>query len=63
MTKIVLLEDALEAAVARHFGTLFEVLLVDPSPQGLQRFQAGLKKLSDTERSVATIIEKMEDTQ
>ena len=51
-----LLQDALDAAVAKHFSTLFEVLMVDVSPQGFQRFERGLKKLTDTESKVAELI-------
>ena len=50
------LDAALEAAVQRHFVTLFEVLMVDASPQGLQRFEKGLRKLTDTESKVAELI-------
>ena len=50
------LDEALQAAVQRHFSTLFEVLMVDASPQGLQRFERGLKKLTDTERAVAKLL-------
>ena len=50
------LDEALQAAVQKHFATLFEVLMVDASPQGLQRFERGLKKLTDTESKVAELI-------
>jgi len=51
-----ILNDALRHAVDKHFSQLFEVLLVDPSPKGLERFRAGLDRLINTENSVATII-------
>lgn len=54
-----LLAQALDAAIAKHFSTLFEVLLVDPSPNGLQRFQAGLKRLAETENAVREVIRKL----
>ena len=50
------LDEALQAAVQKHFATLFEVLMVDASPQGVQRFERGLKKLTDTESKVAELI-------
>ena len=50
------LQDALDAAVARHFATLFEVLMVDPSEKGMQRFENGLKRLLDTEQAVAKLL-------
>jgi hypothetical protein len=51
-----LLQDALDAAVTRHFSTLFEVLMVDPSPQGMQRFKTGLTRLASTEETVRELI-------
>ena len=54
-----LLEAALDAAVTKHFSTLFEVLMVDPSPQGVQRFKAGLTRLTETEKAVREIIRKI----
>ena len=50
------LEAALDTAVITHFCKLFEVLMVDPSPEGLKRFEAGLTRLLHTERAVADVI-------
>ena len=52
--------DALRHAVDKHFSQLFEVLLVDPSPKGLERFRAGLDRLVKTEHTVAAIIREGE---
>ena len=51
-----LLEQALAQAAQRHFSILFDVLMVDPSPAGLIRFEAGLQKLADTHGKVADIL-------
>ena len=55
------LDAALEAAVQRYFVTLFEVLMVDVSPQGFQRFEKGLRKLIDTESKVAELINQRKE--
>jgi hypothetical protein len=39
-----------------HFGNLFEVLMLDPSPEGMKRFQNGLAKLAATESSVRKLL-------
>jgi hypothetical protein len=54
------LEAALDAAVATQFCKLFEVLMVDPSPAGFKRFEAGLTRLTETEKAVR---KTLEDTQ
>lgn len=51
-----LLEEALEQAVARHFCKLFDVLMSDPSEQGLERFRAGVSKLGNVHQAVSQII-------
>jgi len=51
-----LLNDALRHAVDAHFCHLFEVLIAKPDPAALERFRAGLHRLIETERAVATII-------
>jgi len=53
--------EALDAAVATHFGTLFQVLMVDPSDGGMQRFKKGLSRLADAEKTVRDIVGKMEE--
>ena len=39
-------EEALDSAVQAQFGRLFDVLLRDPSEQGMKRFGNGIKLLS-----------------
>ena len=50
-----LLNKALKRATEDHFCKLFEVLLVSPD-EGMGRFQAGVKRLMDTEAAVAQLI-------
>ena len=51
-------EEALDSAVQAQFGRLFDVLLRDPSEQGMKRFGNGIKLLSETERAVRTATRK-----
>ena len=52
-----LLQDALDAAVSRHFGTLFEVMMVEKDIEiAMQRFKNGLQKLADREKAVREMI-------
>jgi hypothetical protein len=52
-------DDALAAAIVGHFCKLFEVLMADPSPNGLKRFEAGLAQLLDAERAVVEVINRL----
>lgn len=47
-----LFEEALDDAVLTHFGKLFATLMLDPSAEGMKRFQTGLAKLTAIESSV-----------
>jgi hypothetical protein len=53
-------EEALDGAVQAQFGRLFDVLLRDPSEQGMKRFGNGIKLLSETERAVRNMMKKAE---
>ena len=53
-------EEALDSAVQAQFCRLFDVLLRDPSKQGMERFGNGIKLLSETERAVRNMMEKAE---
>ncbi|MBT1509388.1 hypothetical protein KIP88_02640 [Bradyrhizobium sp. SRL28] len=52
------LDTVLQAAVQQNFCKMFDVLMSDPSPQGLDRFKKGLHNLAKMENAVADIIEK-----
>ena len=54
------LEDVLQAAVQQNFCKMFDVLMSDPTPQGLERFKKGLRNLARMEEAVADIFEKEE---
>lgn len=50
------LEDVLDEAVRQHFCRLFEILMRDPSDQGIERFRTGLRRLAEMEEAVTEII-------
>jgi hypothetical protein len=56
MSRPSLVDRALAHAVEAHFCKLFEVLMHDPSPAGLKRFQAGLDRLIATEAAVKALL-------
>jgi len=56
MTENELLEEALDAAVTRHFGTLFEVLMVGGDARAMDRFENGLKKLRAKRAEVLALV-------
>jgi len=53
-------QDALDAAAARHFSTLFEVMMVEKDiAVAMQRFKSGLSRLIEREKLVREIIQKV----
>jgi len=54
-----LLEAALDQAVIKHFGSLFEVMMVESDINAaLKRFDKGLQKLAAREIAVRDVIRK-----
>ena len=54
-----LLQDSLDAAVSKHFSTLFEVMMVEKDTEvAMQRLKSGLTKLADREKIVRGLIRK-----
>jgi len=54
-----LLHDALDAAVSKHFSTLFEVMMVEKDTElAMQRLKNGLTKLTDREKIIRELIRK-----
>lgn len=57
MIDSMLLQSALDEAVARHFSTLFEVMLVEAdTDKAMKRFNAGLTRLIEREHAVRVVI-------
>ena len=55
-----LLAQALDAAVSRHFGTLFEVMMVEKDTDlAMRRFNGGLTRLIEREIAVRELIKKV----
>jgi hypothetical protein len=54
-----LFEAALDQAVIKHFGTLFEVMMVESDADAaMKRFGKGLARLTERERIVREVIRK-----
>ena len=55
-----LFDEALDAAVTRHVGTLFEVMMVEKDTEvAMQRFRNGLARMVEREIAVREVIRKL----